>query len=528
MHGLFDRFYLSCWTIFAAILYVSTYDIQPLWTDEFMTLITVDRDLRSGMLQQQDYAPPLYQLLVRVLASFTLHGKSSTLAETYPVWILRGPALLSAVLTIPAVWWMATTLFCQRIARWTIPIVVLCPSLFRYAREARPYSLFVLLSVISMTCLFRFCQTRASGSDDQSSSLRAGFCYVVSTALMVYAHSYAYLTILAQILFILFCLTTNQFDRQRLQRWAMAFSMILLLTIPAQWLFARLLAGGASALEGGWLKTPTFGSIVRWEVFGEFIFSDLGVVLASGMLCACWLGFGSRVQDVGDSGTDGEDQEDSVPPLPCGVFWSRRSGICLCGLWIAMGVLVPAWMISSLVRPVYNFRYGLPAVIPLLLLLNVAFDQLPKWPKRIVWGLFLMTFLPGLLVGVQKAPGFPELAEWIEQASPVNASQPDVERIPIYVNDWAYTEGFVNPEITGLRFYGTETDLRPMSVELLARMEADILTRSTGGFRFISFGENKELVEFQESGCWLMKRHVFGLLVLYDVQSCKEALRSSR
>lgn len=68
-----------------------------LWTDEFITLITVRRPLGQSLLQLQDYAAPLHQLLLRLL----VHD------DHPPSWLLRGPAVAFGVLGVPAAWWLA-------------------------------------------------------------------------------------------------------------------------------------------------------------------------------------------------------------------------------------------------------------------------------------------------------------------------------------------------------------------------------------------------------------------------------------
>ncbi|NEQ49721.1 MAG: phospholipid carrier-dependent glycosyltransferase [Leptolyngbya sp. SIO3F4] len=97
-------------------------------------------DTIQALAQTDSQHPPLYYLAARGWAQ--LFGSSVASMRCFP-------ALLS-VLILPAIYWLAMELFAsQSVAAIAIALVSLSPLHLLYAQEARQYSLWILLSVLS-------------------------------------------------------------------------------------------------------------------------------------------------------------------------------------------------------------------------------------------------------------------------------------------------------------------------------------------------------------------------------------------
>lgn len=174
--------------LLAFALRVSHLGAKSLWQDEIFTaaiastgnsvLEVVTIPLYNTALP----APPLYFLITH----FFLH-----IGDTD--FLLRFPALLFGVLGIAATYTVGTRLF-NRETGWMGAFLVSVSSLHvRYSQDARFYSLMVLLSLLSLYCLWR-------ALFDDGRVWWVGF--VVCSVLNVYNHLFGLLVLLAEAFFV--------------------------------------------------------------------------------------------------------------------------------------------------------------------------------------------------------------------------------------------------------------------------------------------------------------------------------------
>jgi uncharacterized membrane protein len=97
--------------------------------------------------------PPLYFFLTNL--SERLTGDS--------VYLRRLPAILFGILVLPAAWWLAYELFGDTLISWGFAaLIAVSPFHVEYAQQAREYSLWTLLSLVSGAFLFRALRTGAA------------------------------------------------------------------------------------------------------------------------------------------------------------------------------------------------------------------------------------------------------------------------------------------------------------------------------------------------------------------------------
>lgn len=111
-------------------------------------------DALSSLAQHPEH-PPLYYLLARLWMQFwgTWFGSS--------VLVLRSLSLIFGLALLPSLYGLALDLFAsRRVAEWTVGLAAISPLHILYAQEARQYSLWTLLIVLSSWALLRAVRQR--------------------------------------------------------------------------------------------------------------------------------------------------------------------------------------------------------------------------------------------------------------------------------------------------------------------------------------------------------------------------------
>ncbi|TWT59065.1 hypothetical protein KOR42_24540 [Thalassoglobus neptunius] len=459
------------WTGIIAVAMLLTIEQSPLWTDEVILLITARRDLIDGLLQREDYSAPLYSLLVRVFV--TQDGPRE--------WVLRFPAFLAGMMCLPATFWLGRKLFGIRVGLLSALFLGLSPSFLRYAREARPYTLFMLFSIVSTGMLFQLLRDSGKGR----------WSYVVSTWLMVCSHYYGFLTFAGQGVSVLSLIVFDRRDKSSLHRLLIDQCLILISLVPLQWLFFRFLETDAPATLGGWLRPPNMWDIVTVRCLGEFFYlPSAGRVIALAIGIASWNAFAPNKR---------------VPDR------SEQLATVLCLVWILFATIIPAWGISSLWRPVYEFRYGFPATVPIILLMMRCVTVLRRGWQLLALMLIAGALIPGIVKEFERSEGFPEVIQWVE-------SHRD-DATELYVTNWSYCEGFQHPELVGLDYYrlsGDPPKLLPLKYPY-EREVAETFDSPSGRIMCIAFIGHEEVKEYFEKRGREVNRQQFGPITVLDI-----------
>jgi 4-amino-4-deoxy-L-arabinose transferase-like glycosyltransferase len=409
----------------ASLAYALHVSKLPLWSDELAAITTVRRPFVEGLLQLQDYAAPMYQLLLRLFVQ----------NDYPPAWVIRAPAVVFALLGLLACWWLARVLFGRRVAALSLALLTVNMPFARYAMEGRPYSMFLLFSAVSMVTFYRL-------------MYRGGFwymaSYVASTTLLLYSHYYGFLVIPAQVGYAMIEARFKRVGSRDFGRIAMAFGLVTVFAIPALWLISRYLQSGAPGTVG-WLERPDIMDLLiqPGRLLGN---PGLGVLCVVSLVAAIWW-------QRSPSDETAPLLETSVQSVGMRQRSAYRSPALLCVLWVVSSLYL-LLAVSHFIRPVYQLRYGLPAIVPLIILSVVLISRLRPFVQVIILMLVLFFTLSGTMKVFQGKifpynNGYPQLVAWLHQ---VNDDQS-----PVFVTDWAYCDGFINPEAYGMRYYGSQT-----------------------------------------------------------------------
>jgi uncharacterized membrane protein len=139
---------LAALTLLAAVLRLSTLDLQSFWYDEAFTPVHVLHASLGATLRSvvhTENSPPLWYLL---------EWADSRVLGTGAV-ALRLPSALAGIATVPVAWAIGRELSGRRAAIICAALVAVNPLFVWYSQEARVYGLFVFASALAMLCFLR-------------------------------------------------------------------------------------------------------------------------------------------------------------------------------------------------------------------------------------------------------------------------------------------------------------------------------------------------------------------------------------
>jgi mannosyltransferase len=308
---------------------------SSLWTDEAFSLFRARRSaLHVITWVTDDVNPPLYYLIVH--GWIRLAGASEA--------ALRFPSACFGVLTIPLMYSVGARTFDR--ATGLVAAILLAATTFHvtYAQEARMYTLFAFLSLLSWDWSYRL-MTRADR--------RSAAGYVIATVLMLHTHVYGVFVMAAEALSVLLLWWCDRDAWRRVWKLAAVVGgLAVLLFLP--WILTTLVTQMRNVATSFWV--PRLGLIGVWSALSVYCGSwGLSKLLRALALVAAVAGLvsGSR---------------------PGGV--SRRWTTATLLGWIA-GPLVLPWIISQVSTPIFVARYTISASLPFYLLAARGVTLLP-------------------------------------------------------------------------------------------------------------------------------------------------------
>jgi hypothetical protein len=168
---------LAVLTVIAAALRFSTLDLQSFWYDEAFTPVHVLHASLVSTLHgvvRTENTPPLWYIVIWAWSRIFGTGMVS----------LRFPSALAGVLTVPVAWEIGRELAgreagSRRAAIVCAALVAVNPLFVWYSQEARAYSLYVLLSALTLLCFLR-------AQRDPTRRWLAAFAVTASLALLTF------------------------------------------------------------------------------------------------------------------------------------------------------------------------------------------------------------------------------------------------------------------------------------------------------------------------------------------------------
>lgn len=388
-----------------------------LWLDELLMLITARRPFIEGLLQLEDYSAPMYQIILR----FIVHN------EFPSEWVVRAPAFLFALFGLVSTWWLAKTLFSSRVATLTVFIVAFNPFFLRYAVEARPYSLFLFLSVMSIGTYYKFILYNSS---------YYLFLYVLSTALLVYSHYFGFLILPAEALFFFLYMISRR-ESYDMKKMVFAFSVIGLLSLPALWLISRYVLTGLPG-TAGWISKPNLKDLIFVNVggrlFGDRTFSIL-----------CLWAFIVMVLTIFSSLKKNEASKESLQKTNFESWQSCYLSPLLCFLWI--GSSYCTLVVISFIKPILIVRSVLPVMVPCAILLSAVTCKMTRSVQMLVLTFIVAAYIPQIKTQLAEVrTDYPDLVAQIRQSN--------YDKNIVYVAGCADYKYYKSALEAGLRYYG--------------------------------------------------------------------------
>ncbi len=332
----------------AAALRFSFLVRKPFWFDECFS-VEVARLGWSDfwrLMWRREANMSLYYLLLRAW----LHFGSSP-------FFIRSLSVIISLVTLAAIFWLASKLFDRRTGMLAVALVSFNAFHIRYAQEARSYSLFVLLAILSSGFFVAVLREPSRGN-------RAG--YGLASVLAVYAHLYALLLLAAQWLSV-----RGEKQRARSRPVRRIWIWIAVASLPLIVFAAKT---GAGPIR--WIQRPGFRDILH---FIEQLAGNDGVFLLILYAAACLAAILPQQGQMRLFRTQGDSDS-----------WRVRFLL----IWLVCPVTLI--LILSLARPLFLGRYFIFCLPPLVILAAAGLAKLRStWLLGVVLGIMLLLSLQG-------------------------------------------------------------------------------------------------------------------------------------
>ena len=380
-------------------------------------LITSQRSLVESLLQQVDYSAPLYQIVLRLLGC---HAAS-------PEWLLRLPAFVAGILCVAAAWWLARMLFGPIVAGLTGAFVAINPMQVAISYQARPYTFYVLFSILSIAFIARL--VRYGGGVNVAG-------YSLSSVLLLYSHYYGVFCIAAGGTFAVLSLILDPSSRARVRPLIISFGLVGVASLPACWLALRFVAAGTPATEG--LPLATVGRCLN-DLGVVFSARDYAILLLVPCLAAVW-----PTETTFDRGAVSSV---SPPQSALASWWTRRWPAILLVVWCAFGIGVPLVLDRFFFHGgMSGLRYLVPMLVPALILTIAFIDRLGRAALFLAVPVLAVLQFTSEYRAEWSNTGMRSLVEHLNTAPNLPPK--------ILVSERAYAPDYVNPEVVGLQYYG--------------------------------------------------------------------------
>jgi hypothetical protein len=302
---------LAAITIFAAVLRLSTLDLQSFWYDEAFTPIHVLHPSLWATLRSvvhTENTPPLWYVIEWADSRPLGSGEIA----------LRLPSALAGIATVPVAWAIARELSSRRAAIVCAVLVAVNPLFVWYSQEARAYALFVLMGALAMLCFLRALREPTA---------KRMAVFALTGALALLTHYFAVFLLIPMVLLLL---------RDRAAR-RVALPAVAVLVIVGLALLPLISAQGGHGTQwiGRWPLRERLEAIPQYFLTGYSglpLGRGIELLVALPILAALALGF-HRMQTVrGQSDPD-------------------QSNVRLQGVWItlviaACGVIIPIVLVG--------------------------------------------------------------------------------------------------------------------------------------------------------------------------------------
>ena len=228
VYGMGDR---SLWWDESLSLQRANYDLPHILSNEIILTDT------ARQVVTFDNHPPLYFLLLHFVVQ--LAGQSE--------FALRFPSLAFGVLIVPLLYAVGKQLFDQRVGLLAALFGAISPLYLWYSQEARMYTMFTFLGLLSFYALLRIL---TSNVEYPISNIQLTIIYVLSSAAMLATHYLGFLILLAELVVFLASIGKTRRCPELAEGWqrvAIPVFGVLLIALPILYYGYSILPKGEMA-----------------------------------------------------------------------------------------------------------------------------------------------------------------------------------------------------------------------------------------------------------------------------------------
>lgn len=314
---------------------------NDIWFDEATSIVIAHSKTFPEFIQRvrlYDLVPPLYVGLLHFWIKF--FGDS--------IVSVRLPSVIFGVVTVVLIYFFGKKLFGQMTGTIAAIFATFSPFLIIYSQEAKSYSLFAFLSVLSFYVFFQAAEKK---------NFFWWSLYTVCSILLLYTHIYATFVIFAQVASLMarIFMRRNSFK----DGVSVIFCLIIIFLAFTPWL-VYLKQSIQTVQKDFWI--PQITSLSLGETLNEY--APFVSVMLFGLF---WLSF-FKIKNKHEKGNSF---------LRWNLSWKITHEKTALFLWFLFPLLLPA-LISLVFRPVYQTRYTIPASLAFFLLAAYGMSSLKK------------------------------------------------------------------------------------------------------------------------------------------------------
>lgn len=357
---------------------------NDIWYDELFTVGMIEHSYGDLIaFTARDVHPPLYYCIVKFVLE--LCKLISTQANAVMI------AKVVSVLPYFILFAYSVTFIRRRFGIFTGGLFMFCaiamPQLSAYTVEVRMYS-FALLFVTAAFLHAYGTITAGSATVDARTHMRK----IHAAALVGYGLAAAYtqyfacVAVIMVYLYVLIVFLLE--DRNRIKEWLLWAAISVAGYTP--WLYA-LFRQITTVRENYWILPLTWrslGGCAKFVMKPAFTNGILNVILAVVMFVICALVFvygATKVYHYGIEkykNTQNKSEIDNAEPIQSGIRSSRRFGFAIAGVGVLIGLVAFGFVASALLRPIFVYRYMIPALGCFWLGFAVVFNEM--WEKNVL------------------------------------------------------------------------------------------------------------------------------------------------
>lgn len=402
---------------------------QSFWVDEAFSVVIARHSLPQIVDQviQFDTHPPLYYFILHFWIG--LFGTSE--------FAVRLLSLIFGILAIPMIYVFGRRLFTRDVGLICAFILAISEFNIQYSQEARMYTMFFLLALLSMYFFIRLLQ-------EGTLAVSAG--YVVSTALMLYSHNFSLFVLVVQNLLFAGLLVASPRNRSQIKRWLPIQAIILAIFAPWISVLPRQLHSA---------QVVVFQNVDPITLVLNHAAGIYGLYLAQIALLLLMLGLAALSPFV---------RRQTAQNAVMGFTWDRRANlelICFLFVWF-LGVIGLPFVLAPFVEHALILpRYMIVATAPLFILVakgvHTINSRYVKVAILVVIVILSTTNLQVYYATTRNSPAIKDAVAFVNQ----NARKGDL--VIFFPNDKLYSYYTFRPDLKAKGFIAENIDLVGMN-----------------------------------------------------------------